>query len=76
MLSDLPRSLSWVLHVLSIGECGTVRVLALLPAPPPGGSSRTHVALDGEDLGSELLNAYVEVSDLAAAILEAFPKLS
>lgn len=43
---------------------------------PTVGLLQTHVALDGEDLGSELLDAHIEVSNLAAAALEAVPKLS
>lgn len=55
--------------------CESMRVGVPAP-PPPGGSSRTHVALDGEDLGSQLLDAHVQVRDLAAAAVEAVPKLS
>lgn len=45
------------------------------PCSYPQGLLQTHVALDGEDLGSELLDAHIEVSNLAAAALEAVPKL-
>lgn len=48
---------------------------ALCPAPAQVGPPDTHVALDGEDLRSELLDANVEVSNLTAAALEAVPKL-
>lgn len=48
---------------------------ALCPAPAQVGPRDTHMALDGEDLRSELLDANVEVSDLSAAALEAVPKL-
>lgn len=48
---------------------------ALCPAPAQVGPPDTHMALDGEDLRSELLDANIEVSDLSAAALEAVPKL-
>lgn len=48
---------------------------ALGAAPAQVGPPDTHVALDGEDLRSELLDAHIEVSDLTAAALEAVPKL-
>lgn len=62
--STRSESLSQVLHVT-----------VCLPAPTRMGPADTHVALDREDLGPELLDAHVEISDLAAAALEAAPKL-
>lgn len=61
----------------SVCVCGREREPSHSSLPHPHvGPADTHMALDGEDLGSKLLDAHVEVSDLTAATLEAVPKLS